>query len=120
MAHSVKKRGKLRGFDKVEIEPGSSVRLTFRLTSRDFAYWDAAVAHRDGRSGAWRREGGEFRVEMGASSRDIRLATTLHLPDDPNLPPLLPDSELSLDADSRFTHGHAAAPKQDTARKDRA
>ncbi|GAA2158989.1 beta-glucosidase family protein [Pedococcus bigeumensis] len=98
----------LRGFEKVEVAPGSSTEVIFELTSRDFAYWDSVVTRRDGKSGAWRREGGEFHVEVGASSRDIRLSATLHLPDDPHLPTFVPDSELPAGDGSRFTQGHQA------------
>ncbi|WP_223690183.1 beta-glucosidase family protein [Leifsonia poae] len=97
----------LRGFEKVGIVPGESVRVTFELDNRDFAYWDSAAERPDGRTGLWRREGGEFRVEIGASSQDIRLAATIELPDDVSIPPLVPDAELSPVADSRFVQGHA-------------
>jgi beta-glucosidase len=94
----------LRGFEKVGLSPGESVRVSFELSSRDFAYWDVATGDR----GAWRREGGEFVIEVGASSRDIRLRARIELPDDPSLPPLVPDEELlSLDG-SRFTQGYRA------------
>jgi beta-glucosidase len=43
---------------------------------------------------AWRLEGGEFIIEVGASSRDIRLRTSIELSDDPDLPPLVPDEDL--------------------------
>jgi beta-glucosidase len=77
----------LRGFDKIMLEPGASTRVSFDLISRDFAYWDIVA-------GAWRREGGEFVLELGASSRDIRLGATIDLPDDPGLAPLVPDEKL--------------------------
>ena len=97
----------LRAFEKVRIEPGESARVTFELESRDFAYWDSAARRPDGRSGLWRREGGEFVIEIGASSRDIRLATSIELPDDPSIPPLVPDAELLDIPASRFVQGHA-------------
>ncbi|MEV6850528.1 glycoside hydrolase family 3 C-terminal domain-containing protein [Actinoplanes sp. NPDC051411] len=91
----------LRGFDKVTLAPGESTRVTFPLSSRDFAYWDVAAD-------AWRLEGGDFTIEVGASSRDIRLETTTTLPDDPSLPPLIPDEKLLELNESRFTEGHHA------------
>ena len=97
----------LRGFEKVHVEPGESVRVTFSLENRDFAYWDSAALRADGRTGLWRREGGEFRIEIGASSRDIRLVGAIELPDDPSIPPLVPDAELIDIAASRFVQGHA-------------
>ncbi|MBM2615105.1 glycoside hydrolase family 3 C-terminal domain-containing protein [Actinoplanes sp. LDG1-06] len=89
----------LRGFDKVTLDPGASARVTFDLVSRDFAYWDVAVED-------WRREGGEFVLEVGASSRDIRLRASINLPDDPAIAPLVPDEKLLEFTASRFTEGH--------------
>lgn len=97
----------LRGFEKVTLGAGESVRVDFALSSRDFAYWDAAAVPAGGRAGAWRREGGAFRIELGASSRDIRLAADIALPDDPDLPPLVPDAALRAASASRFVDGHA-------------
>ncbi|MFJ4163932.1 beta-glucosidase [Microbacterium sp. NPDC089698] len=97
----------LRGFEKLRIEPGESARVGFELENRDFAYWDSAAERLDGKTGLWRREGGEFRIDIGASSRDIRLSSSLVLPDDPTIPPLIPDSDLLDIAVSRFVQGHA-------------
>ena len=87
--------------------PAHPSRVSFELESRDFAYWDAAAVRPDGRDGLWRREGGEFRIEVGASSQDIRLAASIDLPDDPTITPLVPDAELIDIAASRFVQGHA-------------
>jgi beta-glucosidase len=89
----------LRGFDKVTLAPAESTRVTFPLSSRDFSYWDVAAD-------AWRLEGGDFVIEVGASSRDIRLRATISLPDDPTLPSLVPDEKLLELGESRFTEGH--------------
>jgi beta-glucosidase len=77
----------LRGFNKVTLAPGEGTRVTFPLSSRDFSYWDVAANAR-------RMEGGDLTIEVGASSRDIRLHTTITLPDDPRIPPLVPDETL--------------------------
>ena len=55
----------LKAFAKVALEPGESREVTFALTGRDLSYWHPGL-HR------WVVEGGEFVVEVGASSRDIR------------------------------------------------
>ncbi|GIM92150.1 beta-glucosidase family protein [Paractinoplanes toevensis] len=96
----------LRGFEKIALAPGESTRVTFDLVGRDFSYWDVAADRGDGRFGAWRLEGGEFVIEVGASSRDIRLRTSISLPDDPGLAPLVPDEELLGLGSSRFTQGY--------------
>ena len=102
----------LRGFEKVALEPGETVTVSFDLVSRDFAYWDTAASRPDGRSGLWRREGGSFTIEVGASSQDLRLAATIELPDDTTIPPLVRDSDLrgaevGGAPTSRFVQGHA-------------
>lgn len=97
----------LRGFERVHLEPGESRTVGFSLEGRDFAYWDSAAVRPDGRTGLWRLEGGEFRIDVGASSQDIRLTASIDLPDDPSIPPLVPDAELIDIAASRFVQGHA-------------
>jgi beta-glucosidase len=56
----------LKGFATVLLEPGASETVHVRLTARDLSYWSTAVHD-------WVLEGGEFVIEVGASSRDIRL-----------------------------------------------
>ncbi|WAJ28411.1 beta-glucosidase family protein [Antarcticirhabdus aurantiaca] len=60
----------LKGFAKVALEPGQTCRVELRLEPRDFLHFDAA-------SGGWCLDAEGFRVEVGASSRDIRLTRTL-------------------------------------------
>jgi len=98
----------LRGFEKVRLAPGASTRVEFRLDSRDFAYWDAATLRADGRWGLWRREGGLFVIEVGASSRDIRLRGEVELPDDPTVPPLVGEADMLARPASRFATGYAS------------
>ena len=60
----------LKGFVKVELAPGESKRVEFRLEAQDFAFYDV-VRH------GWTVEPGEFQISVGASSRDIRQVVTL-------------------------------------------
>jgi len=57
----------LKEFARVFLAPGESREVAFALSPRDLSYWSAA-------RGRWLLEPGEFRIEVGASSRDIRLA----------------------------------------------
>ena len=57
----------LRGFEKVLLEPGESRRLEFRLDTRALSRFDPV-------SMSWVADAGEYRIEVGASSRDLRLA----------------------------------------------
>ena len=60
---------RLRGFQRVTIEPGKSTTVSFTLTRADFEIFV------EGRG--WLVEPGTFRVMIGASARDIRLHTDL-------------------------------------------
>ncbi len=56
----------LKGFVKVALRPGQAKTVTFALDERALAYYDP---HRK----EWVAEPGEFEVQVGGSSRDIRL-----------------------------------------------
>jgi beta-glucosidase len=56
----------LKRFAVVRLAPGEVAVLTLTLQDRDLAYWDAA-RH------SWRIEPGRFEIQVGRSSRDIRL-----------------------------------------------
>jgi beta-glucosidase len=55
----------LKEFVKIELEPGETKEVTFKLVSRDFSYFDS-------RRSMWIAESGLFNISIGASSRDIR------------------------------------------------
>ncbi|MFE7559808.1 glycoside hydrolase family 3 C-terminal domain-containing protein [Kitasatospora sp. NPDC057500] len=75
----------LKGFAKVHLEAGESTRVTIALDERSFAHWSV----RDHR---WRVEGGEFELRIGASSRDLRLRTTVDCAPDGHRPVLTAQS----------------------------
>ncbi|MEV8019107.1 glycoside hydrolase family 3 N-terminal domain-containing protein [Streptomyces sp. NPDC086554] len=56
----------LAAFDRVELRPGQSRRVTLQVDERQLSYWDT-----DG--GRWVRPEGRRAVYVGSSSRDIRL-----------------------------------------------
>ena len=53
----------LKGFAKVELEPGEETSVSIELTDRAFAYYDTLL-------GDWHVETGEFEILVGASSSD--------------------------------------------------
>lgn len=61
----------LKGFEKVTVAPGETVRARFRLTDRDLSYYDD-------QAGRWVLEPGEFEVRAGRSAGDIRLVQRFH------------------------------------------
>jgi beta-glucosidase len=60
----------LKGFAKVELQPGEEAEITITLEQRAFAFYDIG-------SRSWVMEAGDFEILIGASSRDIRLTATL-------------------------------------------
>lgn len=62
----------LRAYAKVELAPGESKTVELTLDRRAFAYYDAQA--RD-----WRVDGGTYTVEVGSSSRDIRLTQAVEV-----------------------------------------
>jgi beta-glucosidase len=60
----------LRAFQKVALSPGEEKTVTFRLSKRDFAYYDTAVC-------AWSVRSGDFDILAGGSSRDLPLKATV-------------------------------------------
>ena len=60
----------LKGFARVELEPGATAVATVELDLRAFSYWSSADA-------GWLCEPGAFEIRVGASSRDIRGTATV-------------------------------------------
>jgi beta-glucosidase len=86
----------LKGFSKVDLMPGQTAPVSFTLNGRSFAYCDVAGKQ-------WKADAGDYDVEIGASSRDIKLQAPVHLDADYTLPvpdmgwaPPKPDLGLAL------------------------
>jgi beta-glucosidase len=62
----------LKGFQKVQLQPGETKTVSVSLDRSAFAYFDE-------KQSSWVAEAGEFKVLVGASSRDIRLESSLSL-----------------------------------------
>ncbi len=67
MQHVVRE---LKGFTKVALEPGETVRATFELDARALSYYEPALYD-------FFAESGSYGIEVGASSRDICLTGTV-------------------------------------------
>lgn len=63
----------LKGFAKVELQPGETQTVSILLDERSFAFWHPSYQD-------WIAEDGEFEILIGSSSADIRqkLLVTLH------------------------------------------
>ena len=62
----------LKGFEKIELVPGETKTVAFKLDKRSFAYWN--VRFHD-----WHVESGLFDIEIGRSSRDIVLSAPVEV-----------------------------------------
>ena len=60
----------LRDYAKIFLQPGESKTVFFQLERRSFAYYNPNVSD-------WFVESGVYQIEVGASSRDIRLSAPL-------------------------------------------
>jgi beta-glucosidase len=62
----------LNGFKRVFLDPGAEVRLTVKLDERAFSFYDQDLRQ-------WVAEPGYFEIQVGSSSRDIRLKGSIKL-----------------------------------------
>ncbi len=65
----------LRGVEKVFLKAGQSKTVRFALCDRSFSYYNTKAAD-------WAMEGGAYTMQIGASSRDIRLTADLDVQGD--------------------------------------
>ncbi|MGO4535325.1 glycoside hydrolase family 3 C-terminal domain-containing protein [Leifsonia sp. 2MCAF36] len=78
----------LKAFASVQLAAGESREVTVTVRRADLAYWDV-------RAERWVVEGGDYVVEVGASSRDLRTATTVAVAGDDLRLPLTRESSLA-------------------------
>ncbi len=62
----------LKGFQKVYLEAGESMNLTFTLDKRDFSFWDPETED-------WKLESGMFEVLIGSASNSILVSAKLEM-----------------------------------------
>jgi beta-glucosidase len=63
----------LRNFKRVDIATGAKATVSFKVTKRDLAYWNAT-------NHAFTVDNGNYEILIGSSSADIRLKDTLQVP----------------------------------------
>ncbi|MDR0848987.1 MAG: glycoside hydrolase family 3 C-terminal domain-containing protein [Propionibacteriaceae bacterium] len=79
----------LKGFVKVDLKPGATVTARFELGVRAFSYWDVNTHD-------WARDEGDYVIEVGSSSRDIRGRATVAVPASPR-PKLVVDANTRVE-----------------------
>jgi len=62
----------LKGFEKVELQPGEEKTVNFTLNKRSFAYYNVELKD-------WHVETGEFEILVGKSSREIVLQDNVYI-----------------------------------------
>ncbi len=62
----------LRGFDKIELEPGETKTVAFTLDKRAFAYWNTILHD-------WHVIGGEYTIYIGKSVKELVLTTSVEV-----------------------------------------
>ena len=62
----------MKGFSRVELKPGETKTVQFKLSRADLSYWSPEKKD-------WVAEPGSFEIQIGASSRDIQLKAPLEL-----------------------------------------
>ncbi len=69
----------LKGFQKISLKPGEEKEVTFILDGRAFAYYEEKIHD-------WYVQSGNFAIEIGSSSRDIRLKESIEIEGTVELP----------------------------------
>ena len=62
----------LKGFEKVDLQPGEEKEISFTLDKRAFAYWNEELHD-------WYVPTGDYTVQIGQSSRDIEQCATVKI-----------------------------------------
>lgn len=69
----------LRGFDKVELQPGETKTVSFTLDRRAFAYWSVQIHD-------WHVESGVYEIQIGKSAQEIILTETVQVESETAIP----------------------------------
>ncbi|WP_040840927.1 beta-glucosidase family protein [Nocardia brevicatena] len=84
----VRPRRELKGFATTdELAPGASEQMTIRIAREDLAYWET-------RTERWVVEGGDYEIQVGASSRDLRATVRVAVRGDELRIPITAESTL--------------------------
>jgi len=62
----------LKGFEKINLEPGKEAKVEIKINKDDMKWYNEAIKD-------WQLEKGKYRIEIGASSRDIRLKKEIEI-----------------------------------------
>ena len=91
----------LKGFAKVDLQPGEETEVEIELSRRAFAFYNPDIKD-------WQIESGEFEILIGASAQDIRLRDTLTIESSQKAPAATSDQ---LAVYHNFPKGSPVSPK---------
>jgi len=103
-ARLVRPPKELKGFAKIELQPGETKTVSIPLDFRAFAFYDPAYQQ-------WITEDGEFDILIGASSADIRGTVTVTLQSTLQLPCIL-NRESTIKEWLAYSRGKPAVESQ--------
>ncbi len=69
----------LRGFEKIELQPGETKTVSFTLDSRAFSYWNTEIHD-------WYAESGDYEIQIGKSAHEILLREAVHVESEKAIP----------------------------------
>ena len=69
----------LRGFEKIELQPGETKTVSFTLDSRAFSYWNTELHD-------WYAESGDYEIQIGKSAQEILLREAVHVESEKAIP----------------------------------
>ena len=80
----------LKGFEKVELQPGETKTVTFRLDKRSFAYWNTQIHD-------WHVETGVFDIQIAKNADDVVLCAPVTVESTVALPMHFDEDSIVLD-----------------------
>lgn len=110
----------LKGFQKISLKPGEEKEVEFVLSGREFAYYEEKIHD-------WYVQSGNFVIEIGSSSRDIRLKESIEIEGTVELPVVYTENSTIKDLTktkrgqeflNQVLGGMGTASEQEAARKD--
>ena len=80
----------LKGFDKVELQPGETKTVTFTLDKRSFAYWNTQIHD-------WYVESGVFDIQIAKNAEEVLLSAPVTVEGTAELPMHFDENSIIMD-----------------------
>ena len=80
----------LKGFEKVELQPGETKTVSFTLDKRSFAYWNTTIND-------WHVETGAFEIQIAKNAHDVVLCAEVNVESTVVIPMTFDENSIVLD-----------------------